>query len=219
MFDTYDFDITFEEPDDDVSMYDDALAEVAMRQDWLDDELEMGYDITVDGGDLSDMLADGVAEVQIVGGSYDSQDAMGNYFIDHGGTRLPLETKEVASFDIDAAISSGTFSSMPGMPDVYKMVDGSDEMYAASIGPDAVSLSGPGLDEVSMAGPGEHQYRVRLLDDTGSVLDQSDWQAYDVDDASVYDELNEVVPGQTKGVAEATKDVGRKYLDRLDNLF
>ncbi|MDY6771656.1 MAG: hypothetical protein SV186_06935 [Candidatus Nanohaloarchaea archaeon] len=215
----YDFDLDFAVDDDNFAVYDDLLTRAAVELDWMDEAAEMEYDVTVEGGDLSEMLSDGVAEVRIVGGEYDKADSSGNYFIDQGSFDVPLENEEVASFDIDAAISGGGFSSVSGASDVYHMQDGTDEMYAANVGPDTVRLSGPSLEDIELFGPDDHQYKVQLVDDSDNVLDESDWEGYDPDSASAYEEMNDYVPGQTTGVKDATKEVGKKYVDRLRNLF
>lgn len=211
MLGKYDFDIRFDVSDDEMEMYTDELARFAERIGQLESEVDLTYDITVEGGDLDDLLRDGVAEIQLVGGDYDQEDNMGNYFVEHNGAHIPLENCELASFDVDDAISNGTFSQVSGMSDVYRMVDGSDELYAANIGDGAISFSGRGLEDVEMSEPGEYQYKVRLLDDGENVVDESDWHSYDVGEASLYEEMNDRLPGETQGVKSAAKEVGSKY--------
>jgi hypothetical protein len=173
---------------DEATVYDDTLhsaAEMLGR----DGDTEVRYSVSIEGADASDLHTD-IERIEIVGGEYDGVDGTGRPFYDDGGTRRYLETRDVGSFDQGAM----TGSTKTG-PHQYRLSTTSGDLEVAEdASGSSVICSGDVFDEAVLEGEGDYAFQARILDDTGTVLDESSWQApdyetVDTDDvADAYDE-------------------------------
>ncbi len=184
---------------DDETVYDETLHGVAEMLG-RDGDTETRYSVSIEGADASDLQSD-IERIEIVGGEYDGVDGTGRPFYDDGGTRRYLETREVGLFD-QAAITGTTKTG----PRRYRLSTTSGDLEVAEdASGSSVICSGDVLDEAVLEGEGDYAFQARILDDTGTVLDESAWQAPDYDTV------------ETDDVADAY-DATKNVLDDLNNM-